>query len=79
MTNTNLLKGAIRAKGLTQQETAVIMGISTVSLNYKINNRREFTASEISKLVDLLEINNKDEYFFAQDVAKMDTKGEHNA
>ena len=65
MTNTNLLKGAIKSKGLTQIETAKLIGISMASLNYKINNRREFTASEIAKLVDLLEIDNKDRYFFA--------------
>lgn len=66
MTNTNLLKGAIKSKGLTQSETAKIIGISTASLNYKINNRRQFTASEISKLVDLLTIIDKDKYFFAK-------------
>lgn len=73
MTNTNLLKGAIKSKGLTQGETARMIGISAASLNYKINNRRQFTASEISKLVDLLAIRNKDEYFFANDAAIMDT------
>lgn len=74
MTNTNLLKGAIKSKGLTQGETAKKIGISAASLNYKINNRRQFTASEISKLVNLLAIVNKDDYFFANDIAKTETQ-----
>ena len=70
MTNTNLLKGAIKANGMTQSDVAKSIGISTASMNYKINNRRQFTVSEISQLVELLGIKNKDEYFFADFVAK---------
>ena len=73
MINANLLKGAIKSNGLTQSEVAKSIGISRASMNYKINNKRQFTASEITKLSHLLNIDNKEAYFFADVVAKPDT------
>lgn len=64
MTNTNLLKGKIVEKGYTQTELAKLLSISHASMNYKINNRRSFTVNEISMLCKILNIRNKDEYFF---------------
>ena len=67
MTNTNLLKAKIIEKGLNQMIVSSKMGISYQSLNSKINNKSEFTATEILNLCKLLEItSNKDEYFFVQ-------------
>ena len=73
MTNTNLLKGRIMAKGFTVKKMAEAIGISHTSMSYKINNRREFTVSEIQKICDKLEITNKDPYFFNQKVDGMAT------
>ena len=64
MTNTNLLKGKIREKGYTQSEIASQLSISHTSMNYKINNKRMFTVGEIAKLCRILEISDKDIYFF---------------
>lgn len=66
MTNTNLLKAKIKELGLTQEKTAEKIGISKVSFNYKLNNKREFTAYEILKLSEALKIENKESYFFAR-------------
>lgn len=65
MTDTNLLKAKIIENGLTQKKMAELLKISLQSFNYKINNKREFTVSEIVKICDLLKIKNKDTYFFA--------------
>ena len=64
MTNTNKLKGLIKEMGLTQHSVAKAINLSRVTFNYKLNNKREFTVSEILKLCNVLSINNKDIYFF---------------
>ena len=56
MTNTKKLRALILERGLTQEQVAANLGITPASLNYKINNKREFKASEIKALVELLNI-----------------------
>lgn len=73
MTNKSLLKGKIREKGYTQAEMASRLSISHASMNYKINNKRTFTVEEIIKLCRILEISDKDVYFFNWHVAKSAT------
>lgn len=66
MINVNLLKAKIIEKGFDKRILAEKLGISLTSLNYKLNNRTEFKASEIQLLSQILEIaNEKDKYFFA--------------
>ena len=47
MVDTNLLKGKIVAAGYTQQKLAAEAGMSTNSLNAKINGRKTFDADEV--------------------------------
>ena len=54
MTNTNELKAAIMRKGLTIKSLAAQMGISTGTLSRKINGKREFRASEMLILAEVL-------------------------
>jgi len=70
LTNSNELRAAITRKGMTQEQVAEALGITTATLNYKINNKREFKTSEVKALVDLLEIKKEDidKIFFANDV-----------
>lgn len=70
MTNTNELRAAITRKGMNQESVAEFLGISTATLNYKLNNKREFKATEIKALIDLLEIpeDKVNMIFFACDV-----------
>lgn len=70
MTNTKKLRALILECGLTQEQVAAHLGITPASLNYKINNKREFKASEIKSLVELLNIPNEDVtgIFFTRDV-----------
>lgn len=60
MTNTKRLRAIILERGLTQEQVAAHIGITPASLNYKINNKREFKASEIKALVELLKIPDED-------------------
>ena len=68
MTNTLKLKALIMERGFTQEEVAKRLGISVQSLNYKINNKREFKASEIQALTKILDVQDVDSIFFARDV-----------
>lgn len=68
MTNTLKLKALMVEKGFTQEQLAKKLGISEQSLNYKINNKREFKASEIQALTKILDVQNVDSIFFACDV-----------
>lgn len=70
MTNTKKLRALIVERGYTQERVAAHLGITTASLNYKINNKREFKATEIKMLVELLKISEGDipVIFFACDV-----------
>ena len=64
--NYSKLRGKIREKFGTQEKFAKELGISSVSLSAKLNNRVEFTQLEIDKICELLEIPKEQipEYFF---------------
>ncbi len=74
MTSTNKLKGKITEMGYNQESIAKKLGISTASLNYKVNNKRPFNSDEMFKLCDILEIDNPKEYFFTVNVDETATK-----
>lgn len=73
MTNTRQIKAALVACGLTQAQAAKRLGMSQVSFNYKINNKREFKAKEIEKLCEILHITDVPYYFFVDDVDYLST------
>lgn len=68
MTNTFLLKAAISNSGLKLSYIAEKLGISTAGLRNKINNKTEFTASEITGLSALLNLNSamRDQIFLCE-------------
>ena len=70
MTNTSLLKKAIRKSGLKIRMIMDQLQIKSYStLRDKIENRREFTASEIMKLCEILNLTaeEREAIFFAYD------------
>lgn len=72
MTNTELLNQRIDESGLKKSYIAKALGIRTDTLSRKINNEREFKASEINTLCDILGIESleeKEHIFFACEVA----------
>ena len=73
MTNKNEFVAAMKRVGLNQEQVADYLGISPTALNNKINNKSEFKASEIQKLIVLFKIDPDDsdtinKIFFAPDV-----------
>ena len=63
------LRGKIREFG-TQEAFANAIGISTVTLSERLNNKSQFTQNEINKTVDVLKIEPEEIpiYFFAPKV-----------
>ncbi len=68
MTNTLELEVAIKRAGITKRKLAEKLGLSEMGLYKKINNITEFKASEIAKLSEVLDLQNKDEIFFSKQV-----------
>lgn len=67
MTDTAKLRAIIKASGLKYEYIAKSLGISYQGLKNKVENVREFKASEIARMCDILNIPElKDEIFFAQ-------------
>lgn len=68
--NYSKLRGRIREIYGTQEDFAKAVGIGTVSLSYKLNNKSEWSQQEINKAVDILNIENDEIaiYFFTEEV-----------
>lgn len=56
MTNTQALEHKILSKRVSKREMAKQLNISETSLYLKISNKREFKASEIRKLKEVLDL-----------------------
>lgn len=54
--------------GLNQEEVAKALGIHPVTLYRKIRNNGDFSRDEISKLVEILKIDNPQDIFFASEL-----------
>ena len=54
MTDTMLLLSCMKCKRITLGYAAEVLGISSSTLRYKINNDRDFKVSEVDKLCHLL-------------------------
>lgn len=65
----NKLKGKMREKKYTQATLAKKLDITTQSLSAKLNNRSQFTLSEVVKMIDVLEIENPAKIFFAPNIS----------
>ena len=75
MVNSAKLQGRIVEKGYKLGSFAAAMGVSHVTLRKKMDGIREFTARDIIKICELLDIsrNEMPDYFFAQMVDKTAT------
>lgn len=70
MTDTNKLRKAITESGLKISEILKRSGIKAYStLRDKVDNKREFTASEITKLCEILDLSTeqREAIFFASE------------
>ena len=70
MINKNLLKSFMVKSGHTNDSLADAIGISRTSFSYKINDKRPFISTEISKIAHELKLKPEEimMIFFADDV-----------
>ena len=70
------LNEVISASGKTIKSIALKMGLSRQSLYLKMNGKREFKASEVYKLCEILRLTNeeKERIFFTNEVDKNDNR-----
>lgn len=75
MTDTKLLKAKLLLKDMTIESLAKAIGMSCAALSYKINNRRDFSISEVAKIRNVLGLNPEecDRIFFAGSVDNLTT------
>lgn len=72
--NFKKLKGKLKEEDYTQKEIADLLGITPQAFNSKINNRTQFTLSEVIKMINILRIDNPMEIFFTSDIPYMQRK-----
>jgi predicted transcriptional regulator len=65
----NKFKAQIVLAGMTAKELAERLGINESTLYRKINADGNFTREEISKMTEILHIENPQEIFFANELA----------
>lgn len=73
MINTNKLKAKIVENGMTQEKVAKQLGIAPKTFYTKMK-KGVFGSDEIDQMIELLKINNPNEYFFTQVVTPEVTK-----
>ena len=67
--NYNKLKGIMREKNYSQNKLAKQIGITTQSLNAKLNGRSQFTIEEAINIIAVLTIRKPEEIFFNNSVS----------
>ncbi len=65
----NKLKGIMREKNYSQNKLAKQIGITTQSLNAKLNGRSQFTIEEAINIIAVLKIIKPEEIFFNNTVS----------
>lgn len=63
------LKAQMIMAGVTQAELAAFLGINASTLYRKIRNDGDFSREEISKIVEILHIDDPQDIFFARELA----------
>ena len=68
MVDTLELKSAMVRNDLTLYKLASMVGLSKASLSYKVNNKREFTVTEVVKVARAMNLSNDEVHkiFFAK-------------
>lgn len=65
----NKLKGIMKEKNYSQNKLAKQIGITTQSLNAKLNGRSQFTIEEAINIIAVLKIIKPEEIFFNNTVS----------
>ncbi len=70
LTATNKVKAKLAECCLTNEKIAKELDISPQTFSYKLNNKVEFKASEIQKMCNILNITDKNAYFFCDEISQ---------
>lgn len=64
--NYQKLRGLIKEKGYTQSDVAEVIGITAGTMSDKLNNKANFSTSEVDSICRMLDISNEEigAYFF---------------
>ena len=68
----NGILGKVAEKGLNRVEFALLMEWSAPTLRNKLNSKTDLTLKEIEKMCSILDIKDKDKYFFCPQYSKME-------
>ena len=70
------LRGKIKEKFGSEIKLSKKMELSPTSISYRLNNKVEFSSSEMYKLITLLDVPGSEikDYFFKEKVCKKQTK-----
>ena len=72
--NYQKLKGKIKEVFGSQEAYAVALGYTPETISNKLNNKAEFTQSDIVKSLELLKIDSSELYFFNLEVQNLEQK-----
>lgn len=72
MINANLIRAKIAEKGMTQAQVAKEIGLSAKTFSIKMNSGK-FGLDEADKMINLLNIERPELYFFASEVTSQVT------
>lgn len=70
MFSENRFKAQMIIAGVKHSELAAFLGINSSTLYRKIKNDGDFSREEISKIVDILHIDDPKDIFFAEELAE---------
>ncbi len=70
MFNKNKFKAQMALLGMTSKDLAKSLDVDESTLYRKIQNDGNFTRKEINQLIEILEIENPKEIFFADELAE---------
>lgn len=68
MINTNKLKGIIASKGFSMAKVACLLGITPKTF-YEKMKKGVFNSNEMQQMIEILDIENPTEIFFAKNVS----------
>lgn len=61
--NSNKVRAKMKEAGMTQADVAKSIGMSENSLSRKLNGKRDFSISEVLRLIEVLKLENPGEIF----------------
>lgn len=75
MFNRRLFEAHLVLAGISKSEMASILGIDVSTFSRKLKNDGDFTRTQINKMIEVLDIEEPSEVFFAENIAETQKEG----